>query len=310
MTCKTREEAERLEQEVRKAITETGTWPAPTTSSDGLFSGTLAEALAEAWSGGLGRASGWKHQRAGWVQRGRAQECIDILGPDRYCASITSEDFTALADKFRSEGASHATIRQKIQAFYRTLWHAKRKGWIDQRPRLILARSLKTRTFVFSESLETALIGYLRYEQHNLAMRDLFILGIETGMRLGELLQSRAGHWQLADRIVHVPPTFVGGRKGRNVTLTPRAIETITPWLRDRDQNDKLFIWTAAQVARVMSKARGFLGLQNNSEYGFNATLTTRAVRLAEQTRDVQVVAEQLGITVGSAAKYMQIAGV
>ena len=288
--------ARRLEAEIRAAIMKHGCWSPEIGSAPTRTQGTLAAALEEAWSYPTGRLRGWKYQRSGKIQYARANMCIAVLGPDRHCASITTDDFDRLTRHFEKSGNTIDTINIKIQAFNRLLWHAQRKGWIQYRPLWDRPSPTAPHDFVFDADLEAKVIHFLNDVKKRPATAALFILGIETGLRIGELLSSLKGDWQLAAGIVVVRAVNSKSGTARAVTLTDRAKEVIKPYL-DRCANDRdhPFPMNAKAVQNHMVDCRTFLGYEDTRGFCFHATRHTRATRLARQTRDPFTVMAQLG---------------
>lgn len=136
-TCNTREQAEKLEPQIRTSIFQHGTWPPPPIPIEPapgtVGKGTLVDALKEAWFFPAFPARGWKAKRRGAAMRDMARECIDHLGPMRPCADLTPADVTKLISIMRARGNANSTITRKLAALYRLLWHAQRKGWIKDR---------------------------------------------------------------------------------------------------------------------------------------------------------------------------------
>ncbi|QIG74609.1 integrase protein [Rhizobium phage RHph_I20] len=293
--------ARRLEAEIRAAVMKHGVWNAESASASakasrpGKAAGTLGAALEEAWNYPSGRNRGWKFQKSGKEQYNKAKMCIAVLGKDRHCATVTPDDLNDLVNTFAAKGNSNETITFKIQALFRVLWHAQRKGWITHRPLWDRPAPGNPREFIFSPDLEAKTIEYFGDFEQDLIMRDLFILGIETGLRIGELLLSRKQDWILDNRVHHVRPEVSKNKRARYVTLSQRAIDTIRPYIENKPDSWQPFRWSKSQIAYKMRKARKFFDMEENAEFCFHATRHTRATRLARATRDPFVVMSQLG---------------
>eukprot|EP01032_Pedospumella_encystans_P001141 gene1141-1324_t len=166
-----------LEAEIRAAVMRYGKWVPNTPTAPSRQQGTLAAALQEAWVHPSGRNRGWKYQKTGKIQYDRAKQCVDLLGPERHCASITTEDYDKLTLHFEKSRNGADTITAKIQSFRRVLWHAERKGWIVRRPLWDRPAPGQPREFVFSPDMEEQTIAYLRHVARNEQMATMFILG-------------------------------------------------------------------------------------------------------------------------------------
>lgn len=303
--------ARRLEAEVRASIMQSGTWLPPKSGSPDRANGTLAAALEEAWNCPTGRRRGWKYQRTGREQYVKAKACIDHLGPARHCATVTTADFDALALHFEGLGNGSDTIAYKLQAFSRVLFYAQRLGWITHRPLWERPAPGQPREFIFTPELEAKLVEYFRDLDNDPLMADLLVLGIETGLRLGELLFSERRDWDTAHGVVMVRSELAKSGHSRTVTLTKRAAEAIAPYLVGLEANQRPLRIAKQAVASRMRKARAYFQQPGNEEFCFHATRHTRATRLARQTRDPFMVMMQLGhADVKTSMRYIKLAAV
>ncbi|WP_159953182.1 tyrosine-type recombinase/integrase [Rhizobium sp. 18065] len=296
-TCQDEITAKRLEAEIRAAIMKHGQWTPNTPSAPTRSQGTLAAALEEAHTYPSGKRRGWKYQKAGHKQYARAEKCINLLGPERHCATVTTDDFDRLTQQFEALGNTSDTINYKLQALRRVLWHAQRKGWITHRPLWDRPSPGQPREFMYDEDLERRVEMYFRTVEQHPVMADLFILGIETGLRLGELLSSLCGDWQVDNGIVVVRAVNAKSGQARAVTLTDRAKDIIRPHVTaaNGDLRKQLFPMSGQTVSNWVRKARVYLGYEGTKSFCFHATRHTRATRLARQTRDPFLVMTQLG---------------
>jgi len=311
-TAKDENTARRLEAEIRAAVMQCGHWAPNTPSAPSRVQGTLEAALQEAWSYPSGRLRGWKYQRAGQKQYDRAKACVDILGPSRHCATITTADHDNLTLHFERLGNGSDTLIGKIQAFRRILWHAQRKGWITHRPLWDRPAAGQPREFMYTPDMERRVIEFFRTVARDNLMADLFTVAIETGLRLGELLRSPRRAWDIEARTVTISAEIAKSGRARTVTLTGRAAETISPWLEACAQlDDRPFRVSAYTVSQRMKKARTYLKEEANKHFIFHATRHTRATRLAAITRDPFIVMSQLGHgDIQTSMRYIKMAGV
>lgn len=295
------ETARRKEAEIRSTVMNHGMWdesimvkPAHGNAKRQAV-GTLKDALEEAWSYPSGRKRGWKFQKTGKIAYDLARKAIEFLGEDRMCVSIVADDIDRLVAHHTSRNLGNQSINLYVQAFYRLLWHAQRKGWITHRPIWERLSPGKPREFIFTEEFETEVLHFFRDIERDAVMVELVTLGIETGMRLQELLQTTPERWDLAGRMVYVPHAESKSGYGRYITLTDRAIATVRPVMQDRERDFKMFPLKPQAVQMRMRKARTFFKMEDNKDFCFHATRHTRATRLARLTRDPFTVMAQLG---------------
>ena len=300
-----------LEAEIVKAIRKHGAWKPDTATAPSRSQGTLAAALEEAWNCPTGRKRGWKYQRSGKAAYAGAKACIEVLGPERHCATITIKDFDLLTLHFEKLGNATNTINVKIQSFRRVLFYAQRLGWIASRPAWERPSAPPPREFIFSDDLEKEVIHFFKV-RHNLMMATVFKLGIETGLRLNELLTSTVGDWDLTEGVVRVRSAVAKSGSLRMVTLTDEAKATIKPLIEGRPHDLKPFRdLKKASVGHWMVMARKHLGYADRKDFCFHATRHTRATRLARQCRDIFVVMAQLGHgQAETSMRYIKLAAV
>lgn len=312
-----KKEAKKLEARIRNCILSYGAWDpkvdatakAADKAGKKAVVGTLTDALEEAWSYPSGRRQGWKFQRSGTIQYKRAKECVDLVGADRLCATIKPADFEFLTRHFLNAHQSNDTINTKLQCFFRILWHAERKGWIIRRPMLDRLAPGAPREFIYTPEMEKAVVDYFTDIMRDRVMAELFQLGIETGLRLNELLKSVASQWDVNEKVIYVPSLVAKSKVSRYVTLTDKAISIMRPLLKDKPADYRPFGISQSAAEQRFAKARTFVGQEKNFEFCFHATRHTRATRLARQTRDPFVVMSQLGHgNIAMSMRYIKMA--
>ncbi|MDP3869944.1 site-specific integrase [Phenylobacterium sp.] len=313
-----RDTAIRLEALVRAEIMRTGSWvpgqgDAPTRGKRG--GGTLADAIELAWDHPF---EGWKLAKMGVTQRSSARMVVAILGPDRLCAEITEEDYQKVAETLvRDHNNSSDTVTKKIQAFHRTLYFAKKAGWIKARPDWKRATPGQPRQFTFTPEAEAQTIAYFRDVQGSQDMADLFCLGIDAGLRVGELLAAEAGDVDLASRFLKARGTedvrkqrTTKNGETRTVILVDRAMDILRRRIKGLARNDLIFArWNHFKVSRMMLMARAEIDRPTNKEFTFHATRHTCATRMAEAGMELPDMMEQLGHKTASITlRYIKLA--
>lgn len=306
VSAKDYDEAIRLEAMVRYELQRTGNW----TGVDSLAqtgkpkrgAGTLKAALQLAWDDAF---EGWglPTARTGLLQYRNAKACIDILGEETLCASVTREDYQRVALVLREKANSSDTITRKLQALHRVLHFAVQARWIKARPHWKRPTPGQPREFTFSPDLEADVVGYFSGVLGLPDLADLFTLGIDTGARLGELLALDAQDIDLANRFARVrgKDDGRGGRSTKNgdvrtVILVDRAMETLRRRLEATGRTGKLFPgWDASKVARRMVQAREALGHEHNPAFTFHATRHTCGTRMAQDGVELFTMMDQLG---------------
>lgn len=148
----------------------------------------------------------------------------------------------------------------------------------------------------FKRLLEAA-----RTRRHRNALRDYTLLAVAglTGLRPIELIKATFGELALDDtpswlRIVTAKQRMKSLRRD-TVLLPPTATEALKRYLGTRpgrDMEDRLFPLSTRQVGRLFRYYAKLAGL--NRAYSVKALRHFRGLRLYEQTKDPQLVKDQL----------------
>ncbi len=320
---KSKEEAIRLEAMIRAKVMETGRWS--DTDHDEATrgprkgkslkrgEGTLRAALQLAWEDPF---EGWKRQKDGQGQYRNAKAVVDFLGEHKLCGDIERDDFVRAMQHFEQEcGNSSDTVCRKLQAFSRTLYFAEQQKWIRGRPQWKRPTPGQPRQFVFSPELEAQVTAYFRDVQLRPDMADLFTLGIETGVRLGEALWLEAADFDPQNRFLKVHGIDRRGTKNsdavRVVVTSAKAVEVLKRRIGVVGVGRvKLFpeFKFRSSVSRLMQMARAEFGHEGNREFTFHATRHTCATRMAERGTELLHMMEQLGHKTPSITRrYIQL---
>ena len=142
----------------------------------------------------------------------------------RYLASLRSVDFAQYRDQKVANGASASTIRNQINIISH-LFNVARKEWgmeslMNPIQNIRMPKMPSGRHRRLQDDEETKLLHAASYP-----IRELMIVAVETGMRLGEILSMQWRNVDLKNAIVVLEDTKNGER--RVVPLSCRARETI-----------------------------------------------------------------------------------
>lgn len=102
-------------------------------------------------------------------------------------ADFKPSDIYSFLDHLKAEGLSDATCNRYTAAISSILKHAQREELIDNVPQVIWKKAKSTRPRFFTEQEIEQSLAFFESCDHPW-MADLFTLGINTGMRLGEIL--------------------------------------------------------------------------------------------------------------------------
>jgi integrase len=283
-----------LEARARLAIIETGCFD-PNAGAQKKVKGTLKAALQLAWNSKAGKTGGWSMQKAGEEAYANAKECVDHLGEDRTCSTITSKDLDDLVSKFRELGLSNNTVRRKVGCFYKILDHAEREGWINRRPKFDRPAAGVPREFILSTELENVVLDY--FNLFDKEFGDFATVAIETGMRLNEIATLAPWRLDFQRGIILVHAEVSKSGKPRHVVMSDKAAEILTRLVEGKKPNER--IWrrsiNRAMASHHMLKMKEEIGYSGHDQFVFHTFRHTRATRLAAKSMNPFVVQDQLG---------------
>ena len=124
-----------------------------------------------------------------WAER-NLRLCLEFLGEETPVADVDEETLDRLAEHFRKEGNSDATVNRKLAALSKALTIAQQKlRIIDRKPAVPLTREHQGRIRFLTRDEEVAMLTLLqRWGQQDL--HDLIAFAIDSGARRGEILSA------------------------------------------------------------------------------------------------------------------------
>lgn len=202
--------------------------------------------------------------------------------------SITATDISAWRDK-RLQAVSGATVRREMNLLASVFRVAIREWrWVGQSPMLEVDKPVNPRSR--RRRVTQAEIGMLSDKLTGPAGKEIlagFLLGIETGMRAGEMWSLERGQIYLDRRYVHLEKTKNGDE--RDVALSPAAIAIISALLKDKRKT--LFLTSLGVRDTLFRKARDAAGIKN---LHFHDSRSEAIYRLSKKL-DVLELARQIG---------------
>lgn len=208
---------------------------------------------------------------------------LDWVG--EFMSSITSEQIAKWRDS-RLKKVQSSTVRREMTLLSsvfeiaRTEWkaclinpvrEAKRPGNLPHRERRV------------ATSETTALLnrfGYVEGEPPQTLFQELaytLLIALETAMRQGEILGMTAQWVNLPERFVRLPKTKNGS--SRNVPLSKRAVELLTPLYQGKSGDDRLFRLESASADTMFRRVRDELGITGLTFHDTRHEAITRLAR-------------------------------
>lgn len=282
----TLEQAKRLEAEIRAQIEETGA-----SAKDIKSLKLLQDALDLAWND---VEEGWKNQRDGVQSLRRARVACQIVGLTTPVRVVDRKAFVAIREELEGKELAPSTVRAHQLAFHRVLYFAEREGWVSALPKWKCPQIRNGRTFTFSEEQEREIVAYFQAIQQQ-DMADLFVLGIETGCRLGELLSIEGRRVTIEQCLMLLPGSLTKNGEARQVVLTRKAQSILARRVEAWGVGLLFPGWTNRMVSTLMARLREHMGEEDNKEFVFHATRHTCGRRMAAKGVSLFAMMEQLG---------------
>lgn len=174
---------------------------------------------------------------------------------------LTTEDVKRFTSIMRDAGASDSTRAKHLRVLVACLNSAIAHGFASRNsaselPKGERPRARRKESAYFENDELPRLFGEIPAGVY----RELFMVGLKTGMRLGELLALRWGDVDLVDACIRVRWSFTGGRlaspknhERRDVDLTPELVEALGAWWGElgRPGDDKLVFPGATKTGYV-----------------------------------------------------------
>ncbi|WP_342653543.1 site-specific integrase [Pseudomonas sp. F3-2] len=123
-------------------------------------------------------------------------------------------------------------------------------------------------------------LGYVDGQPPQTMLQELayaFLIALETAMRQGEILGMTAQWVNLPERFVRLPMTKNGS--SRNVPLSMRAVELLTPLYTGKGASDRLFRLESASADTMFRRVRDELGINGLTFHDTRHEAITRLAR-------------------------------
>ena len=215
----------------------------------------------------------------------------------KYMANITVDDLAEYRDT-RLETVTPGTVLRELSfigSIFRVAW--KELKWIDHNPVNLMEKPSppKPRTRRISPDEIDDIVKHLGWfpdspvvlKKHQVAV--LFLLAIETAMRMSEMTTLEKDQIYLDARYVHLIKTKNGDE--RKVPLSNAAIKLINLLNESFPDNKKLFTVSSRSADPIFRKARDKAGI---NDLHFHDTRREAASRLAKKL-DVMDLAKMTG---------------
>lgn len=224
--------------------------------------GLMQDTLKYEWAG-------TRNERAAATN---AEHCVSHLGADTLVSSVTSSQIHDMRLAWERDGKSTGTINRRLSALSKMFSHAIDRGLISSKPPIKRAKEPVGRIRWLSKEEERMLLTLLTGDAKEIAM-----VGIDTGMRMSELLNLEAR--DVSERAVSLWKTKTD--VPRVIPCTRRAWDVLS--LRASVTTGKLFAgWTVDKFDYRWNVARKAMGLAEDKDFVPHAMRHTFCSRLAQ----------------------------
>ena len=209
-----------------------------------------------------------------------SQEAVDFFGPSTQLGSLTAPMVESWRQKLIAKGNRPSTINMKVGTIKSMFADAVLHGHLDQIPPLPKQLRLKnTRDRVISDQERDAMCRFFQ-EVGEPAAANMLVFLLETGCRWGEAEKLKGKDVDMEKGQV----TFWETKNGRprTVPLTRRAIDAITPYV-PAVIGHRVWPYKYWRFAHLFTRAKGALGLEDETSLTVHSTRHTCASKLAAQ---------------------------
>lgn len=222
-----------------------------------------------------------------------AKKCVEALGPKLPPAAVDETKLDDMIFSFEAEGISDSTINRRLSALSKMLTHAFERGHIPRKPKIERKKEPQHRIRYITEDEEAELLAFYEYINQP-DMVDLVKVGIDTGMRIGEILNAHPRDISKGE-VWTISLWKTKSRKSRGIPLTERSREVLERRMKE-NPNERFFEdWTYPRVRHYWDHARSHMGLMRDPQFVPHTMRHTFCSRLVQRGIDIVTVSKLAG---------------
>jgi integrase/recombinase XerD len=235
----------------------------------------------------------WSQQASGDQAYDRVITICDMLGN----INVTEINRSSLKKlrQMLEVGRSPATVNRYMGNLKTVLLDAMRDGHVKSVPYFDMASEPKVKTILNTLSLKDE---DLLFENCDRLLRDILTVALETGMRIGEIIQLTAGH--IEGQVVRLTPEMTKTNTGRIVPFGIKTQAVIDK--RRQDDTKLLFPGPSGKALRSNNISKMFKEAKNRA--AIKAKITPHSLRHTFATRKLAagMTMRQLQMVLGHAS--------
>lgn len=209
-----------------------------------------------------------------------SQAICDWFGPVTQLAAVNAPLVESWRQELIRAGNQPATINKKISALRAMQSDAILHGFIAEAPRLPRQMRLQNLKDRIIEDCERDLMIRFLVEAGQPVAADLLVFLLETGCRWGEAERLSGGDVDL--RAGRVTFSQTKTNRPRSVPLTRRAQDALRPHI-PAVRSHRIWPYTYTQFQKLFARAKGAMGLADDTALGIHTCRHTCASKLASK---------------------------
>jgi integrase/recombinase XerD len=174
-----------------------------------------------------------------------------------HLSSLTQEDLEAFVESQQDRGLKPLSVKSNLRQVQTFLRHLIARGIVSSD---VLAWPIRIKVpDALPRAMDPLDVKWLLSVTHNIRDRTMILVLLRTGMRIGELLQTRVSDVHLEERKILL---WVGekNRMGRVVYLSEDACEALKAWNQKRDPHKPLLFYAQGRSSMSYTRARMLFG--------------------------------------------------
>jgi integrase len=285
-------------------------------------------------------AKGWSTLDTDWrfTAPAHAWQFVEFVGENKKIDSVTYSDLEKFRKmlKARKTGRENntlkaATVNKYLLCVHKMFETARKHGRysldgtkvIPEFPYMSIKSDNSRRCFEYDYDEKGLIITNEEEHFYNLCdkfgskyleLKLLVQLGINTGMRKGEILKLKCNNINFRRSEINIPAKITKANKDRTVTMNnttkaiiqyfvsnrvgtqPLIVSKYEAYLeRDKVKSNGKHIWDASKIIKYFNKIRDLMGLTDDPNFCFHSTRHTHITRLLEQSVPPHVVQAWVG---------------
>lgn len=236
----------------------------------------------------------WSSAKAGTTAIFNASSCIEFLGRDLHPSRVDSIAIDNLIFHFEQQGLAPATINRRLSALSRMLTFAYDRRFITHVPKIERKKEPEHRVRFITEDEEAELLAYYKFIG-NYDMVDLIMLGVDTGMRLGEIRRLAPRYVDYNTGLITIHESK--SNKPRYIPMTKRVATLLTR--RGEALEDRSVPywagWTNSKIRHLWQHGKSHLKMMDDAQFVPHTMRHTFCSRLVQRGVDILSVKELAG---------------